>query len=160
MSDERPPDAGAPLMTRRTAIAHVGVAGAVGSMMLTMGCRSTGTVTNPEVDQMKHVHWDEMVGQHFSVEGRSFDRDERARRRRVVLVLDEATDMSSAGDVHRPDHVRDSGISLLFVAPAKEKLPSATYTLDHPGLGRFHLFLHEIPRAERPDQTIYEAVLN
>lgn len=147
----------APPMTRRSAIARVGAVGAAGPMMCTLGCGSSTALMNGQVDGMGHEQWHALVGESFELDGTPFHEDEDPH---ATLVLLEAADRTVPGDEHRPGHLRETTLSLLFVAPGGVALPNATYVVRHPDLGRFHLFLHEIPREAHPDKRIYEAVLN
>ena len=55
----------------------------------------------------------------------------------------------------RPDH---PAFSLLFHAPGPGHLPQQIFTLSHPDLGDFDLFL--VPLGPQGDRMRYEAVVN
>ena len=50
------------------------------------------------------------------------------------------------------------GFSMLFTGASKHGFPQGTYTLDHPTLGSFALFL--VPVGPAGQSTAYEAVVN
>ena len=150
-----------PHLSRRVAMGHVAAVAAAGPLLFSLGCESDlpSAPLSDALHGLEYEHWHELVGDSFLVEDSPFHESEDGTGE--VLVLQQAIDEEIEDDVHRPDHLpRKGAISLLFVAKPAARLPNATYTVFHAELGRFHLFLHEIPRSDHPDKRIYEAVLN
>lgn len=69
---------------------------------------------------------------------------------RVDILLFSATENTNA-----PNHEQ---FSLLFRGPSEPPVPQATYTVSHPELGEFLLFL--VPVGRDPHGLIYEACFN
>ena len=97
-------------------------------------------------------HFEELVGQEFKAS---------SLRRPVKLKLLEVREHDHHTDhTQRPIHIRQEPFSLLFIAPGGEKLESGIHELEHPELGEFNLFLHEVG-ADLDVKTIhYEVVFN
>lgn len=146
--------AGSVRITRRRALTYAGI----GAVAAAVGCGRSPSDTSESVHRMAHAEWRELVGEEFGVHGRSYAEDPVSTAATLTLV--EATERPFENDDDRPTELRAAAVSLLFVAPAAMPQSSGTYTLESSRLGRFKLFLHEVPRDDRPDQAVYEAVLN
>jgi hypothetical protein len=152
-------------VTRRSALARVAAVGTAGPALLAVGCESLtegvdlGSDSSKRVVALGHEKWHAMVGDTFEVQGLAHPDPALPKVPRVRLELREATDRTVADDEHRPDHVRETTLSLLFVAPRGINMPNATYTIEHRKLGRFELFLHAT-RDEDHQGSLFEAVLN
>jgi hypothetical protein len=100
---------------------------------------------------LRHRHFQELVGQEFEVS---------SLRRDIKLELVEVRQHEVHKQSRRPIYIRQQPFSLLFIAPGREKLKSCIYELEHPELGEFDLFLHEVG-ADRDAKTVhYEVVFN
>lgn len=86
--------------------------------------------------------------------GEEFEVGVAGGSRTVPMVLAEATEGSEPGGTG-PDGQSRLQFSLVFRGAGDPALPQGTYVVDHPGLGRFDLFL--VPIARDADTMRYEA---
>jgi hypothetical protein len=94
----------------------------------------------------------ELVTETFEpVVGDAFDATPSGGGEPIELVLASCDESRHA----RPDH---PAFSLLFNAPGPDHLPQQIFTLAHPDLGEFDLFL--VPLGPLGDSMRYEAVVN
>jgi hypothetical protein len=104
------------------------------------------------VFELSEEHFEYLVGQHFRVSG---------AKRPVKMKLVEVREHDHHTDhVRRPIHIRQEPFSLLFIAPGGEKLESGIYEVEHPELGEFNLFLHEVGADADVKAVHYEVVFN
>lgn len=108
------------------------------------------------IHDFDHEDWRELVGDKFAVKG-SPHVDEQHE---ATLILRESSRRHHPSDKRRPVHLRAEGFSLLFAAADGEKVEHGTYTVTHPKLGKFLLFLHETKVDDGPRRRHYEAIFN
>ena len=141
-------------LRRRQFLARTGAA--LAAFGCPIGVSAAGSKTSKcktaAVFELGEEHFKRLVGQHFRVSG---------PKRPVKMELVEVQGHHHHSDhTQRPIHVRQEPFSLLFMAPGGEKLESGIHEVQHPELGEFNLFLHEVLADANVKAVHYEVVFN
>lgn len=105
-------------------------------------------------------HWANMVGEVFRIVKYAHDdQDGNARRTRLRLA-ETSLVIPVGGDVKRPEIFRPHAISLVFRGSTNIVLAHASYTLEHPRLGEFNLYLSHTCSKRFKWSNVYEAIIN
>ena len=148
---------------RRDFLARSCVAGAIGTLgasavsdQAEAGQRSQKWKRPASIHDLDHEDWRKFVGDKFAVSGSPHI----DVKREATLILREASRRHHPSDKRRPASLRAEGFSLLFAAADGGKIEHGTYTVSHPKLGKFLLFLHETKIDDEPRRRHCEAIFN
>jgi hypothetical protein len=135
--------AAATLLTGATSLAITPRSGALTSR----DNGATAPVTG--VDELSRIAFAEAVGSDFTVTVGALQTS--------TVKLRSVTDLALPAGAPAPAPGKE-GFALLFTCPSKQGFTQGTYTLGHPTLGGFPLFL--VPVGPVGSSTTYEAVIN
>jgi hypothetical protein len=123
---------------------------AIGSAVGSSRSRDAGVTTpGTGVDELSRMAFAGAVGTDFQVHVGALEAS--------TVRLESVTDLVTPAGAPAPTPGKE-GFSLLFTGPSKSTFHQGTYTLSHPTLGGFALFL--VPVGPRDSATRYEAVIN
>lgn len=141
-------------ISRRDALkaSAVGCAGAVVSTAMTPGALSSNRTS---IDQ-----WESLVGQDFQVLQPLFVDWKLAKPINLQLVEAVETKVKTQPGCILPNHIPASSISLCFEADLRTNLPSATYEVSIPKIGKLKFFINEVFPGANAKVRMFEVILN
>ena len=130
-----------------------------------VGCSGVVAAASTGIDVLSSgkssiEQWEAIVGQEVRVLELSFH--DHKFEKPIVLRLVEAMECGVQPQPGQslPSNIRSASISLVFEADMRTNLPSATYKISHPSVGKLDVLLTEIVPIADSNVRNFEAILN
>lgn len=150
-------------ITRRSAIGgSLAAVGAVAATSLPAMAEDAAVsrFRRNSVHTLPEDHWENFVGEDFRVVDYSFDSHDDKSPRTTLQLVEASPVRTKKADLHRPNSLRKSAISLLFRGPEDVLLSDASYKLWHPRLGEIDLLMSQTKTKSVEGNHVYEAIIN
>jgi hypothetical protein len=147
-------------LQRREFLARTAAAGAVGLVGLAdvsseaaAGEKPSGDSPTParSTRELSAAHFRPLIGQRVLVSGVAGS---------AAMMLVDVRGHDQSRDAARPVHVRQESFALLFQAPSDVTLNAEIQQVEHPQVGQFDLFMHEVAANVGGPTRNYEIVFN